>query len=105
MRIVETRIFTKTLRGLLDEEDYRALQLALVLRPEQGALIPGAGGLRKVRWGIEGKGKRGGVRIIYFWDPKQAVLYMLLVYGKTVQDDLTPTQLRTLSRLVREGFK
>ena len=105
MRIVETRIFTKTLRGLLDEEDYRALQLALVLRPEQGALIPGAGGLRKVRWGIEGKGKRGGVRIIYFWDPKQAVLYMLLVYGKTVQDDLTPTQLRTLSRLVREEFK
>jgi mRNA-degrading endonuclease RelE of RelBE toxin-antitoxin system len=105
MRIVETRIFTKTLRGLLDEEDYRALQLALVLRPEQGALIPGAGGLRKVRWGIEGKGKRGGVRIIYFWDPKQAVLYMLLVYGKTVQDDLTPTQLLTLSRLVREEFK
>jgi len=105
MRIVETRIFTKTLRGLLDEEVYRALQLALVLRPEQGALIPGAGGLRKVRWGIEGKGKRGGVRIIYFWDPKQAVLYMLLVYGKTVQDDLTPTQLLTLSRLVREEFK
>ena len=105
MRIVETRIFTKTLRGLLDEEVYRALQLALVLRPEQGALIPGAGGLRKVRWGIEGKGKRGGVRIIYFWDPKQAILYMLLVYGKNVQDDLTPTQLLTLSRLVREEFK
>ena len=105
MRIVETWISTKALRGLLIEEDYRALQGALVLRPEQGSLLPGAGGLRKVRWGIEGKGKRGGVRIIYFWDPKQAVLYMLLVYGKTVQDDLTPTQLLTLSRLVREEFK
>ena len=105
MRIVETRIFTKALRGLLDEESYRALQLALVLRPEQGALIPGAGGLRKVRWGIEGKGKRGGVRIIYFWHPKESILYMLLVYGKNVQDDLTPAQLRTLSRLVREEIK
>ena len=105
MRIVETGIFTKALRGLLDEESYRALQLALVLRPEQGALIPGAGGLRKVRWGIEGKGKRGGIRIIYFWDPKESVLYMLLVYGKNVQDDLTSAQLRALSRLVREEFK
>ena len=105
MRIVETRISTKALRGLLIEEDYRALQGALVLRPEQGSLLPGAGGLRKVRWGIEGRGKRGGVRIIYFWDPKQAILYMLLVYGKNARDDLTPTQLRTLSRSVRQEFK
>ena len=83
----------------------RALQLTLVLRPEQGALIRGAGGLRRVRWGIEGKGKREGVRVISFWDPMQSVFYMLLVYGKNVQDGPTPHQLRILSRSVRVEFK
>lgn len=105
MRFIETPIFTKSLRLLLDDEGYRALQLPLVLRPQQGSLIPRAGGLRKVRWGIEGKGKRGGTRVIYFWNPKASVFYMLLVYAKNVQDDLTPAQSRILSRLVREEFK
>jgi hypothetical protein len=57
MRFVETPVFTQRLRGALDEEDYHALQVALVLRPEQGALIPGGGGHRKLRWGAPGRGK------------------------------------------------
>ena len=81
------------------------MQLALVLRPEQGPVIRGAGGLRKVRWAARGKGKRGGVRVIYYWDPKQEVFYMLFVYTKSAQDDLTSSQLKVLSRLVREEFK
>jgi hypothetical protein len=60
MRFVETPIFTVEVQKLLGEEEYRALQLALLFRPEQGALIKGSGGIRKIRWGAKGKGKRGG---------------------------------------------
>jgi hypothetical protein len=64
MRFIETPIFTRAVDDLLDDEQYRSLQLALLLRPESGALIPGMGGLRKIRWSLKGKGKRGGCRII-----------------------------------------
>ena len=102
MRFVETHVFTRTVKALVPDEDYRALQMALLLRPEQGALIQGSGGLRKIRWGGSGRGKSGGLRIIYFWDEHKAVFYMLLAYAKNEQEDLTPTQLRVLSRVVRE---
>jgi len=105
MRFVETPVFTKKVRGLLPDEDYRALQIALLLRPEQGPLIKGSGGLRKVRWAPKGVGKRGGVRVIYYWRPDEQVFYMLFAYAKTVQEDLTADQLRVLARVVREEFK
>lgn len=102
MRFVETPLFTARLSAHLDDDSYRALQLALVLRPEQGSLIPGSGGLRKLRWGVEGRGKRGGLRLIYHWDAKREVAYMLFMYAKNEQGDLTPAQVKTLARLVRE---
>jgi hypothetical protein len=105
MRFVETPVFTKRLEDLLADDDYRALQIALLLRPEQGALIKGGGGLRKIRWAPRGVGKRGGVRVIYYWRPDEQAFYMLFVYAKTVQEDLTPDQLRVLARIVREEFK
>ena len=105
MKFVETPVFTRELSELLNEEDYRALQLALVFRPEQGKLIPGTGGLRKLRWTVGAKGKRGGCRVIYYWDKKKETIYMLLIYAKSKQGDLTPSQAKLLSRLVREEFK
>jgi len=105
MRFVETPVFTKRVKDLLPDEDYRTLQIALLLRPEQGPLIKGSGGLRKVRWAPKGVGKRGGVRVIYYWRPEEQVVYMLFAYAKTVQEDLTPDQLRVLARIVREEFK
>ncbi|MDP3768351.1 MAG: hypothetical protein Q8S13_10075, partial [Dehalococcoidia bacterium] len=63
MRFVETPVFTAAVTSLLSDEEYRQLQLALLIRPEQGALIRGSGGLRKLRWGARGRGKRGGVRV------------------------------------------
>jgi hypothetical protein len=105
MLFVETPVFTDLVRGALDDDQYRALQLALLLRPEQGVLIPGSGGLRKIRWGAEGRGKRGGVRIIYFWERARAACYMLFLYRKSEQGDLTAAQVKTLSRLVREEFR
>jgi len=81
------------------------LQHALILRPEQGNMITGSGGLRKIRWGIQGKGKRGGCRIIYYWDKNVETFYMLLAYQKSAQENLTPDQRKVLSKLVQEEFK
>lgn len=105
VRFVETPIFTRRLREYLDDEAYRALQIALLLRPEQGPLIQRSGGLRKVRWSTEGRGKRGGIRVIYYWAPAEAAFYMLYLYAKNEQGDLTAEQVRLLGRLVREEFK
>jgi mRNA-degrading endonuclease RelE of RelBE toxin-antitoxin system len=105
VRFIETPVFTAALRRHLNDEALRALQAALLLRPEQGPVIRGSGGLRKLRWAPSGRGKRGGVRVIYFWAPKDHVIYLLYLYAKNEQGDLTPSQVRELGRLVREEFK
>jgi hypothetical protein len=105
MRFVETPIFTKIITGLLDDENYRGLQIALMLRPEQGPIVRGSGGLRKVRWARAGSGKRGGLRVIYYRAPHESAFFMLYAYSKNDQADLTPAQARLLGRIVREEFK
>lgn len=102
MRFIETPIFTRTVVELLDDEDYQSLQLALLLRPQLGPLIRQSGGLRKIRWSLPGQGKRGGVRIIYYWDKASESFYMLYVYPKNAQEDLSAKQLRILKRLISE---
>ena len=101
MIFVETSVFTKEIKELLPDEDYRMLQTALMYRPDAGDIIRGGGGLRKVRWNLPGRGKRGALRVIYYWDPPDTI-YMLLPYKKTDQDDLTPEQLKFLRALVKE---
>ena len=105
MRFIETPVFTAAVTRLLDDEHYRHPQIALMLRPEQGPIVPGSGGLRKVRWARPYSGRRGGLRVIYYWAPAERVIYMLYVYSKNEQGDLTPAQTRALGRLVREEFK
>ena len=105
MVIKETSVFTRQVNALLDHESYRLLQLCLVADPEAGQRIPGTGGLRKIRWQGSGRGKRGGVRVIYYWATRAAVVLLLLVYGKNEQEDLTPAQKKVLAALVREEFK
>lgn len=104
MRFIETPVFTRSLADLLDDEAYRALQLALLLRPELGPVIRNSGGLRKLRWSLKGMGKRGGARVIYFWDQPSETFYMLYAYTKSEQEDLTTGQLKVLRQLVREEF-
>jgi len=104
MRFIETSVFTRAVVELLDDESYRSLQLALLLRPELGPSIRGSGGLRKLRWALEGRGKRGGVRVIYYWDEPTETFYLLYIYRKSAREDLTARQLKVLSRLVREEF-
>jgi mRNA-degrading endonuclease RelE of RelBE toxin-antitoxin system len=91
--IIETSIFSRRVQALFSDEEYRQLQLALVLRPDLGAVIPGSGGLRKARWALTGRGKRGGVRVIYYWAIVQDKLLLLFLYAKNEQDDLTTEQL------------
>jgi hypothetical protein len=102
MAFVETPLFTKRIAELLPDESYHELQVALTLRPETGVLIPGGGGLRKVRWHVPGRGKRGGLRVIYYWVTADETIYMLLVCAKSKQDDLTPAQVRALRNVVEE---
>ena len=101
MIFIETSVFTREISGLLPDEAYRMLQTALMHRPDAGDIIRGGGGLRKVRWNFPGRGKRGALRVIYYWDPPDTI-YMLLPYKKTDQEDLTPEQFKVLRALVKE---
>ncbi len=76
-----------------------------MLNPEKGKIIIGSGGLRKIRWSIPGKGKSGGVRIIYYWAKAKEIILMLLMYSKNEQDDLSNKQLKMLKSLVEKEFK
>jgi len=102
--IVETRVFTARIADLLSHEDYRLLQLDLVRAPEAGRVIPGTGGLRKLRWGASGRGKRGGARVVYFWHPKSQCVLMLFAYSKNERSDLTPGQRRALRKVVETEY-
>jgi hypothetical protein len=86
----------------MEDEQYRELQSVLIENPKTGAVIQGSGGLRKIRWRIAGQGKRGGIRVIYYVTTRRNEIYMLYVYSKNVQSDLTRDQLRQLRQTVRE---
>lgn len=101
MLFIETPIFTSAIQSLISDEYYRDLQRDLAIRPGAGSIIKGSGGLRKIRSNVKGSGKRGGIRIIYYWDPPD-IIYMLFAYRKNEQEDLTPSQIKILSTLVRE---
>jgi hypothetical protein len=102
----ETAVFTRQITELLDDRDYAALQGALVVSPAAGDVIRGTGGIRKLRWSqpARGKGKRGGVRVIYYLQAADDAIYLLLAYSKDERDDLTAEQKRTLTKLVKEEF-
>lgn len=105
MQFIETSVFTRQVTTLLSDDEYRQLQVVLTTRPDSGAVISGSGGLRKIRWSISGRGKRGGVRVIYYWVNKKNQILMLFMYPKNAQNDLTPQQLKTLREVVEKEFK
>ena len=103
----ETEVFTRAVTALLSDDEYAQLQGALIVDPEVGDLIKETGGLRKVRWSQQrrGKGKRSGVRVIYYWHSAGSLIYMLLAYSKDERDDLSAAQKKALTRLVKQEFK
>jgi hypothetical protein len=96
---VETKLFTKLVHEYLSDDEYSALQQSLVGNPEAGALIPRSGGVRKLRWGVAGRGKRSGIRVIYCLRSRQGQIWMLTLYAKNVSENI-PAQ--TLKRIREE---
>lgn len=93
---VETPIFYRRVQRLLDDDDYAEMQLFLAARPDAGSIIKGSGGIRKLRWAGSGRGKRGGLRVIYYWWVAKDRISLLLVYPKNEMDDLTADQMKQL---------
>jgi len=98
-------IFTRRIQAILADDEYRLLQAQLVQKPDAGKIIPGSGGLRKLRWSASGRGKRGGARVIYYWLVFPEVILMLFAYPKNERDDLTPDQLKQLKKIVEGELK
>jgi len=92
LTVVETSAFARRAERLLSVEEYEELVFCLALHPESGDEIPGTGGVRKVRFAAKGKGKSGGVRVIYYFFDEENPLYAIFLYAKNEQANLTPRQ-------------
>jgi mRNA-degrading endonuclease RelE of RelBE toxin-antitoxin system len=95
---IETRLFTRLVLDYLSDDDYARLQEALMRDPESGPVIPGAGGVRKLRWGAPGRGKRGGYRIVYYVRRAHGVIWMLTMYPKNVAEKIPAHVLRQIAK-------
>ncbi len=100
---IETRLFTRLVQKYLDDNEYRELQGVLMDKPETGDIIPGSGGIRKLRWRAPGRGKRGGYRVIYLARIRQGVIWMLTMYPKNVADNIPTHVLRQIRKEVENG--
>lgn len=99
MVFIESIFFTEDVTQLLSDEAYAKLQAFLTASPEFGDLIQETGGLRKIRWAAGGKGKRGGIRVIYYFVTPDSQIRMLLIYHKSSREDLSPRQKSALRKL------
>lgn len=93
---VETKLFTRLVQEYLSDDEYFKLQQQLLTDPEAGAVIPGSGGVRKFRWGVAGRGKRGGLRVIYFLRTRQGQIWMLTLYAKNEAESIPAHVLRQI---------
>ena len=98
--IAYTRVYEKRAAKVLRADERNEMELYVAENPEIHPLVAGTGGVRKARWGRLGKGKRGGVRVIYFYRSTADVIYFLDIYAKTEKDDLTPADKHLLKQLV-----
>ena len=86
----------------MDDAERAELVLYLAYNPTAGDVIPGSGGVRKLRWGLEGRGKRGGARVIYFFHDLEMPLLLLKAYAKNEQEDLSQIQLKKLQQFAEQ---
>jgi hypothetical protein len=102
VEFVEAPVFTRLLADYLDDDGYRALQLHLANDPEAGDVIPGTGGFRKIRWADRRrhKGKRGGLRVIYYYLMSETQIWLITLYDKDTVTDLSPTEKRVLKAAI-----
>jgi len=93
---IETKLFSRLVTDVLSDEEYAKLQDALIKDPEMGSLIPGSGGVRKLRWSVAGRGKRGGIRVIYYARVRRGQFWMLTLYAKNVTENIPANVLRQI---------
>lgn len=98
--VAETPLFVKQATAVWSDSEREEFVDFIARNPEAGDVIPDAGGVRKVRWRRQGSGKRGGARVIYFFHDAETPLYLLLVYAKARQEDLTSDEKRRVRELV-----
>ncbi len=101
LAVVETPDFVAAARKLMDETERSSLVLYLAYNPEAGDIVPGTGGVRKLRWALEGRGKRGGARVVYYFHSERIPLFALDVYAKNQRTDLTEDEKAKLKRFVK----
>jgi len=102
LRFVEALAFTRQSRECLDDDELARLQAALLAAPDAGAVIPGTGGFRKLRWhdARRNRGKRGGLRVVYYWMPSAKQLWLFAIYAKGEVDDLTIEERHALKKAI-----
>ena len=93
---IETKLFSRLVVEYLTDEEYAKIQRTLIEDPEAGDLIPGSGGVRKLRWGVAGRGKRGGIRVIYYARTRQGQIWMLTLYAKNVAESIPASVLQQI---------
>lgn len=103
MEIAETSFYTREITKILNDEEYKELQLFLVEHPKSGSVIKGSGGLRKLRWSSKGGGKSGGIRNIYYYHENDDLILMIYVYEKSKTENLSPTQIELLRKTFLES--
>jgi hypothetical protein len=102
MEFIETPTFTRLIVQLLSDDEYQGLQNALLENPQRGDIIKDGGGIRKVRHAAQGRGKSGGIRVIYYWIKEDHLIYMLMAYPKSKKDTLTAVETAVLRDFVKE---
>lgn len=100
---IELHPFSAVRDKYLNDDEYAAFQLYLAANPEAGDVIPRSGGCRKLRWAIEGRGKRGGVRIVYFLRLNSGQIVLVTMYAKNVQENIDPNLLKRLKEVYKNG--
>ena len=101
MEVYTTRTYERAICKALKREERKAMEAAIVAEPKAAPVIPGTGGIRKLRWSASGRGKRGGIRAVYFYHSGPHALYLLAAYAKSRREDLTPADKKAWVRLVR----
>ena len=102
MIFIETSTFTKLISTHLSDDEYLGLQRFLLKYPDAGAIIRGTGGVRKLRWGKSGKGKRGGIRAIYYWKRRDDEIWLLTVYDKSERSTIPDHILRRIAEEIKD---
>ena len=98
MEFIEAPIFSKLIHEYLTDDEYAVLQWQIAFHPEMGVVIPGSGGLRKLRWGAKGNGKRGGVRIIYYYKNLAGQVWLLTIYSKNEVESIPLDMLKRIRK-------